>query len=54
VELVDVGTCRRVLGKDCPYSDSEIEALRDSLYHFADIVIAAISPIGAGDKAGAR
>jgi hypothetical protein len=52
--MVDMATCRRLLGKDCPLSDTEIEALRGSLYVFADIVISSISPLGFVDPEDAR
>jgi hypothetical protein len=41
VNTIPLEQCRKILGKDCPESDAELQLLRDHLYAFAGVVVEA-------------
>jgi hypothetical protein len=37
--MLTLERCRKLLGGDCPLSDAELTAVRDTLYAIADVVL---------------
>lgn len=37
--MLDLGTCRRILGPDAPADDRELQVLVDAFYEFAEALL---------------
>jgi hypothetical protein len=46
--MLTIEKCRKILGSDCPESDTDLEKLREHLYSFARVAVEILPPRNRG------